>query len=104
MPYSRPNGLTRFQGISASRIGLPSVELDGEFNAIADFLNSLGSYTANISEWAVFDPVPTYISATQFSAVGDHTATFLPLRPLITFGGAAPFYTPVDSASYASGP
>jgi len=104
MPYSRPNGIARFQGISASRIGLPSIELDGELNAIADYLNSLGSYTANISEWAVFDPVPTYLSATQFTVVGNHTATFLPLRPIIAFEGSTPSYTAVDSASYASGP
>jgi microcystin-dependent protein len=104
MPFTRPNGIARFQGISASRIGLPSVELDGELNAIADFLNSLGSYTANISEWAVFDPVITYLSATQFTTTGDHTATFLPLRPIITFEGSTPSYTAVDSASYAAGP
>lgn len=103
MPYVRPKGDSRFQAISASKVGLPSLELDGEFNALEAYLNSLGSYTANLSEWVIEDGVPTYVSSTQFTLVGDLTSVYLAHRALIAVLGATPVYTVVDSSSYAAG-
>lgn len=103
MPYARPKGDSRFQEVSNSKVGLPSLELDGEFNALKDYLNSLGSYTANVSEWVIEDGVPTFVSLTQFTLVGDLTTTYLPYRALIAILGATPVYTAVDSSSYSAG-
>lgn len=103
MPYARPKGNTRFQEISQAKVGLPAIELDGEINAIKDYLNSLGSYTANVNEWAIEGGVPTYVSLTQFTLVGDLTAIYLPHRRLRCLLGSTPVYTAVDSSSYDGG-
>ena len=39
MNYSRPNGLTRMQNLSAAKAGIPSAEFDAEWNGIVSELN-----------------------------------------------------------------
>jgi microcystin-dependent protein len=102
MSFERPKGITRFQTLSAQRSPLPSAELDAEFNALMDAMNSFSVDPQQSTEW--FDPskVCTYVNATTFTADGDETATF-PVTIRVKALCASTGYSSVASSTYSSG-
>jgi hypothetical protein len=102
MSFERPKGVTRFQTLSAQRAPLPSAELDAEFNALMDALNTFSVDPQQSTEW--FDPgkVCTYVNSTTFTAEGDETITF-PSTIRVKTLCASTEYSEVTSSSYSAG-
>lgn len=98
--FSRPAGTTRFQERSQAKLGLPSAWLDGEYNHIIDILNEQGTWTQNISEWALCQVTPIFVSNTQFTVSGDLTDVFLQTRRIRANLNGTYAYSEVSSASY----
>lgn len=98
---NRPNGITRFQTLSAAEQALPSAELDNEYNYIYSYLNALeSSMTTNISEWAQYAVIPLYVSGTSFTVTGDATGTFIAERRIRATALGAYSHSEVVSSAY----
>lgn len=100
--YVRPKGPTRFQSLSAQKAPIPSLELDTEYNNLANYINNF-SLVTNTSEW--FDPSTpaTWISATTFNISGNHTAEFTAKRRIRATLAGGDIYSEVVTSSYSGG-
>ncbi len=103
MTVSRNKGSTRFQDLSAAKSPLPSAELDKEFNDLVEWINNNIQLTQNISEWALHENTPTFVSGTDFTISGDQEAVFTAGRALKPNLNGTYVYTHVKSSSYSGG-
>jgi hypothetical protein len=93
--YTRPNGDTRFQDLSAAKRPIPSAEIDGEFNNIKSWLDG-ATYL-----W-IPGTTPTYASTTTFTVVGDQTAIYVANRRIKANLSGTYVYCYVLSSSYSA--
>lgn len=103
MTIARNKGSTRFQDLSAAKSPLPSAELDKEFNDLVEWINNNIQLTQNISEWALHENTPTFVSGTDFTISGDQEAVFTAGRALKPNLNGTYVYTHVKSSSYSGG-
>lgn len=67
-----------------------------------DNLTGINDVSASVSEW-IAGPAPTYIGATQFSLVGDQTATFQVGRRVRTTNTGGTIYSYIIASTFAVG-
>lgn len=100
--FTRPKGDTRFRDLSLARQPLPSAELDNEFNTVKTFLNNSFTMTQNISEWALFQNTPTYVSTSSFTVTGDSSELFHVGRSIKADLNGTFVYSRIATSSYSS--
>lgn len=100
--FTRPKGDTRFRDLSLARQPLPSAELDNELNVVKNFLNNSFTMTQNISEWALFQNTPTYISSSSFTVNGDSTTEFHVGRAIKANLNGTYVYSRISTSAYSA--
>ena len=101
MPYARPYGDTYFQVRSTAKAPLESAKLDGEFNALEDFINNNITMTQSTSEWFLENSPVTYLNSTQFRVSGDLTGYYVPYRKIVANLSGSYVFSQVDSSAYS---
>ena len=90
-------------GVSYKFILAPSTDTDPPASPYwtRDNIAGINDVTATASEW-ISGPAPTFVSATQFTLVGDQTGTFTVGRRLKTTNTGGTVYSTITVSAYTS--
>jgi len=91
-------------GTAVKYVLAPSTDTDPPGAAISTWDNVTGindTAAAGVSQW-VSGPVPTYVSATSFTLVGDQTSTFHVGRRVKTTNSGGTVYSTISATAYGA--
>lgn len=91
------------EGVSVKLVLAPSTDSDPPLSAIStwDNLSGVNDTAITIDQW-VSGPTPTYVSATQFTLVGDQTSDFHVGRRVKTTNSGGTIYGTITASAYTS--